>query len=153
MGRYSALVKHSARPIVKPVVKPIVATAVLLLGLTAFGAAQQAQAQVFSRIRIGDADGFGFPSTEKLRRPLQGVGPGPADTNGDVILGPMDETSRPLDAAFANGVAYLAVEVGDSAPIQPRLQILSSTFVLNASQLRGADLPTSSILTLFVTNI
>ncbi|MCZ6763384.1 MAG: hypothetical protein O7C63_00455 [Alphaproteobacteria bacterium] len=62
----------------------------MLLGLTAFGAAQQAQAQVFSRIRIGDADGFGFPSTEKLRRPLQGVGPGPADTNGDGILGPME---------------------------------------------------------------
>lgn len=47
-----------------------------------------AWAQAFDHIRIGDADGFGFTATEALARPVQGIGPGPADTNGDGVLQP-----------------------------------------------------------------
>ena len=42
--------------------------------------------QAFKRIRIGDPDGFGFASTKGLLRPLRGLGPGPADTDGDGVL-------------------------------------------------------------------
>jgi hypothetical protein len=47
-----------------------------------------AQAEPFEWIRIGDADGFGFPSTEGLTRPVLGVGFGPADINGNGMLEP-----------------------------------------------------------------
>lgn len=56
--------------------------AVLLL------AGETAQAQSFEWVRIGDADGFGFTQTQLLRRPIQGVGPGPADTNANGMLEP-----------------------------------------------------------------
>lgn len=45
-------------------------------------------AEPFQWIRIGDADGFGFARTAELARPLQGVGPGPADSNGNNLLEP-----------------------------------------------------------------
>jgi hypothetical protein len=47
-----------------------------------------AQAESFQSIRIGDSDGFGFTSTAVLARPIQGVGPGPADSNGNGVLEP-----------------------------------------------------------------
>lgn len=51
-------------------------------------AGETAQAQSFEWVRIGDADGFGFTETGSLGRPIQGVGPGPADTNANGILEP-----------------------------------------------------------------
>jgi hypothetical protein len=45
-------------------------------------------AERFQRIRIGDADGFGFTDTKPLMRPVMGVGPGPADVNGNGMLEP-----------------------------------------------------------------
>ena len=51
-------------------------------------AATEAAAQVFERSRIGDADGFGFRNAAELRRPTQGVGPGPADLNENGVLEP-----------------------------------------------------------------
>ncbi len=47
-----------------------------------------AGADPFRSIRIGDADGFGFADTAPLGRPVQGVGPGPADTNANGMLEP-----------------------------------------------------------------
>lgn len=41
----------------------------------------------FRHIRIGDIDGFGFRDTSGLVRPEGWIGPGPADTNGNGILG------------------------------------------------------------------
>ena len=51
-------------------------------------AGETAHAQAFEWVRIGDADGFGFPDTAALGRPIQGVGPGPADTNANGVLEP-----------------------------------------------------------------
>ena len=47
-----------------------------------------AVAEPFRFIRIGDADGFGFADTAPLGRPVQGVGPGPADSNANGMLEP-----------------------------------------------------------------
>ena len=60
----------------------------IFLGLSLGTAATDAASQAFTRIRIGDADGFGFTDTVSLRRPVQGIGPGPADTDGDGVLEP-----------------------------------------------------------------
>ena len=65
-------------------------TIAMLATLLAGTVWQSAHGQAFNRIRIGDADGFGFPTTQGLRRAVQGVGPGPADTNGDGILAPSE---------------------------------------------------------------
>lgn len=51
-------------------------------------AGETAHAQSFEWVRIGDADGFGFTNTASLSRPIQGVGPGPADTNANGVLEP-----------------------------------------------------------------
>ncbi len=47
-----------------------------------------AAAEPFQWIRIGDIDGFGFTPTRGLVRPVQGIGPGPADTNDNGRLEP-----------------------------------------------------------------
>lgn len=45
-------------------------------------------AEPFQSIRIGDADGFGFARTADLARPIQGIEPGPADSNANGVLEP-----------------------------------------------------------------
>ena len=62
-----------------------------------------AQAESFQSIRIGDADGFGFTSTAVLARPIQGVGPGPADSNGNGVLEP-DEFLPDLNRDGGSGM-------------------------------------------------
>ena len=62
--------------------------AAVLLAAVLLLAGETAQAQSFEWVRIGDADGFGFTETRSLGRPVQGVGPGPADTNGNGVLEP-----------------------------------------------------------------
>ena len=59
---------------------------VLLSGISAAAEADNSPGQAFKRIRIGDPDGFGFTSTKGLMRPLRGLEPGPADTDGDGML-------------------------------------------------------------------
>ncbi len=64
-------------------------TRALVLGiLTMLSVAAPAQdrGEAFRRIRIGDADGFGFAATTGLYRPIRGIGPGPADSDGDGVL-------------------------------------------------------------------
>ena len=66
-------------------------TRALIVGmLTMLSVAAPAPAQdrteAFRRIRIGDADGFGFAATTGLDRPIRGIGPGPADSDGDGVL-------------------------------------------------------------------
>lgn len=66
------------------------------LAMTVFAPAQAA-AEPFQWMRIGDIDGFGFTPTRGLVRPVQGVGPGPADTNDNGTLEP-DEFLPDLNA-------------------------------------------------------
>jgi hypothetical protein len=63
-------------------------TAVITLIAAVFAWADAGAAEPFHRIRIGDADGFGFTDTRPLKRPVMGVGPGPADVNGNGVLEP-----------------------------------------------------------------
>ncbi len=62
----------------------------LIAVLTLFALPGELNAQAFDRIRIGNADGFGFTDTSDLQRPLRDFGPGPADTDGDGLLEPTE---------------------------------------------------------------
>lgn len=66
----------------------------------------------------------------------------------NVMLGPVDTTSRSINTAFSNATRYVEIKVGTNAPIAPRQLILSAPYALraevaaqaaNSSALAGAD--------------
>ncbi|MCD4752998.1 MAG: tail fiber protein [Anaerolineaceae bacterium] len=50
----------------------------------------------------------------------------------NVILGPKDTSNRDITNAFVTENAYLAITVGDGAPIAPRQRILSTPYAVRA---------------------
>ena len=64
---------------------------VLLVGALIFLVGSPALAEPFKFFRIGDKDGFGFRDTKPLKRAYGYTGQqGPADDNGDGVLGPAE---------------------------------------------------------------
>lgn len=65
-----------------------------------------------------------------------GVGHGPkipvVQGYFNVMLGPVDTTSRALTGAFVGANRFLEIKVGTNNPISPRQQILSTPYALNA---------------------
>ncbi|MFH1148211.1 MAG: hypothetical protein V1736_10960 [Pseudomonadota bacterium] len=52
----------------------------------------------------------------------------------NVILGPKDTSNRDIANAFTTSNAYLEIKVGDSTPIAPRQQVLSTPYALQAEK-------------------
>ncbi len=68
-------------------------------------------AEAFQYIRIGDVDGFGFRDPGGLMRAFRSVGPGPADSDGDGLLG---EGEFLPDLNGDGGVAWMSADNFDN---------------------------------------
>ena len=88
-----------------------------LLGMAGMLFPVSVSAEPFQWVRIGDVDGFGFNPTRGLVRPIQGVGPGPADTNDNNRLEP-DEYLPDLNAD--GGVWYRGDDNFDNRSAEER---------------------------------
>lgn len=62
----------------------------------------------------------------------------------NVILGPVDVQNRSLIGAFDAPDRWVEIQVGDSAPISPRQQILSAPFAVQAATAAVSDTATNA---------
>ncbi len=88
----------------------VIVVAIALVAIPAFAGPAMA-AEAFQHIRIGDIDGFGFRDTQGLARAARGIGPGPADSDGDGLLGE-DEFLPDLNGD--GGVAWMSADNFDN---------------------------------------
>ncbi len=75
--------------------------------------------------------------------PTQGHGPKIPVVQGyfNVMLGPVDKTSRSLAGAFSASPRYVEIKVGSNNPIAPRQQILTATFAFKAASAKTLSIP------------